>query len=400
LPTPYGVRIGEIAGISIHADWSLLIIFGLITLGLGSGLFPAWHPGWSAALVWTTALMAAVVFFASVLVHELSHALVGRANGLSVRRITLFMFGGLAHLEGEPPTWRAELWMAVAGPLTSLALGAGCLAVAAMAGPVAIDPARPTEALRSLSPTATLLLWLGPVNVMLGLFNLVPGFPLDGGRVLRAALWGATGDFRRATRLASQAGQAFAWLLVGTGAAMMVGLRVPFFGTGLVGGLWLVFIGWFLNNAAVVSYRQVLVREFLEDVPVDRLMRTRLVGVPSSMTVAALVDEVVIASGQRTFPVEDEGRFVGLVALRDLHAPGRAAWERTTVAQVMTPVERLVTVVPGTRAVDVLALLGKQDVNQVPVVDGGRLVGLVRREDIVRWLALHGRGAAPPVETG
>jgi Zn-dependent protease/CBS domain-containing protein len=395
MPSRGGVRIGEIVGISVHADWSLLVIFGLITLGLGSGLVPAWHPDWSPALVWTTALMAALVFFASVLVHELSHAFVGRANGITVRRITLFMFGGLAHMENEPPSWRAELWMALAGPVTSLVLGVGFIAMAGgVAGPIALDPAHPAEALRSLSPLATLLLWVGPVNVMLGVFNLAPGFPLDGGRVLRALLWGATGDLRRATRLASRAGQAFAWLLVATGVAMIAGLRVPFFGTGLLGGLWLVFIGWFLNNAAVLSYQQLLVRESLEDVPVERIMRTHFVRVPSQTLVSTLVDELVMASGQRTFPVEDDGRFVGLVALRDLHAPGRGAWERTTVAEVMTPVERLVTAAPGDKAVDVLGLLGQRDVNQVPVLDAGRLVGLVRREDVLRWLALHREGIA------
>jgi Zn-dependent protease/predicted transcriptional regulator len=395
-----GVRLGRIAGIAVHVDWSLLVIFSLITLGLGSGLVPAWHPDWSPVLVWGTALAAAVAFFASVLAHELSHAVVGRANGISVRRITLFMFGGLAHMENEPPSWRAELLMAVVGPLTSLVLGMGFVGLAGVvAGPLEIDPVRPGEALRSLGPLATLLLWLGPVNVMLGLFNLVPGFPLDGGRVLRAVMWGATGELRKATRLASLAGQAFAWLLVGTGVAMMLGLRVPFFGSGLVGGLWLVFIGWFLNNAAVLSYRQLLVREFLEDVPVERIMRRRFVSVPPDTPLSTLVDEHVMASGQRAFPVEDDGRFVGLVALRDLHGLGRAAWESTRVADVMIPVERLATAPPGEPAIEVLALLGRRDVNQVPVLDAGHLVGLVRREDILRWLALHTQGVVAPVET-
>jgi Zn-dependent protease len=394
-----GVRLGRIAGIAVHVDWSLLVIFSLITLGLGTGIVPSWHPDWSPALVWATALAAALVFFASVLAHELSHALVGRANGISVRRITLFMFGGLAHMENEPPSWRAELLMAVAGPLTSFVLGLGFVALAGLvAGPIVIDRETPGEALRSLGPLATLLLWLGPVNVMLGLFNLVPGFPLDGGRVLRAAMWGATGDLRRATRLASRAGQGFAWLLVGTGVAMMLGLRVPLFGTGLVGGLWLVFIGWFLNNAAVRSYRQLVVRASLEDVPVERIMRTRLVSVAPETPVSTLVDDLVMASGQRAFPVEDGGRFAGLVALRDLHGLGRAAWERTRVADVMIPVERLVTVPPGERAAEVLDLLGRRDVNQVPVIDSGRLLGLVRREDVLRWLALHAEGGIAGTE--
>jgi CBS domain-containing protein len=226
----------------------------------------------------------------------------------------------------------------------------------------------------------------------------VPGFPLDGGRVLRAAIWGATGNLRRATRLASHVGQGFAWIFVGAGVAMMLGVRVPVFGSGLLGGLWLTFIGWFLNNAAVISYRQLLLRESLEDVTEAGIMQSHLVRVPAQMPVSTLVDELVMASGQRAFPVEDDGHFVGLVVLRDLHGRGRADWECTRVCDVMIPVERLATVSPGEPAVDLLDVLGRRDVNQVPVVDAGRLVGLVRREDVLRWLTLHARGAVAPSE--
>lgn len=393
MKTAGGLRLGRISGIDIEVDWSLLVVFFLITFGLGGGLFPAWHPEWSPALVWATALLAAVAFFASVLAHELSHALVGRANGITVRRITLFMFGGLAHMENEPPTWRSELAMALVGPLTSLALGIGFTwAASAVGSPLAIDPERPQATLATLGPLATLLVWLGPMNILLGVFNLVPGFPLDGGRVLRALMWGISGDLRRATLWASRAGQAFAWLLVGTGLAMTLGLQVPVFGTGLFSGLWLVFIGWFLNNAAVTSYRQLVVRESLEDVAIERLMRTNLTRVTPEMRVATLVDEHLMPSGQRTFPVEEKGRFVGLVSLRDLHGLGRRAWEDATVRDVMTPVERLVTVSPRAEASEALSLINGRDVNQLPVVDGGRLLGFVRREDVLKWLMLHGGG--------
>jgi Zn-dependent protease/predicted transcriptional regulator len=389
-----GLRLGRILGIEIDVDWSLLVVFLLVTFGLAAGLFPAWHPDWGTGLVWGTSILAAVAFFASVLAHELSHALVGRANGITVRRITLFMFGGLAHMENEPPSWRSELAMALVGPVTSLALGAGFTWLASVVGaPLAIDPERPRAALAALGPLPTLLLWLGPVNILLGAFNLVPGFPLDGGRVLRSLMWGVSGDLRKATLWASRAGQVFAWLLVGTGFAMALGLTVPVFGTGLVGGLWLVFIGWFLNNAAVMSYRQLVVRESLEDVPIERLMRTSLTRVTPDMALATLVDEHLMPSGQRTFPVEEGGRFVGLVSLRDLHGLGRHAWETASVRQVMTPVERLVTVSPRVPAIDALSLLNRRDVNQLPVVDGGHLVGFVRREDVLKWLALHGGGA-------
>ena len=193
-----GIRLGRIAGIEVTADWSVLIIFALIAFGLATGVFPAWHPDWPAALAWGTALGAATLFLASVLVHELSHALIGLLGGIQVRRITLFMLGGMAHMEHEPPTWRSELAMAAIGPVTSLALGLVFLWLAGfVAGPLDIDPENPREALASLSPLATLLLWLGPVNILLGVFNLVPGFPLDGGRVLRALLGARPGACAR-----------------------------------------------------------------------------------------------------------------------------------------------------------------------------------------------------------
>src|SRR5690606_14942480 len=171
--------------------------FFLVTTMLGSGLFPVWHPEWSVAHSWLTALAAAVLFFSSVLAHELSHALVGRMHGVTIRRITLFVFGGMAELEQEPKQWRAELWMAIVGPLTSLVLGFGCLYLAnALAGQIVIDPQNPMAAFAQLGTVATLLFWLGQVNVILAFFTLVPGLPLDGGRVLRALVWGATGNVR------------------------------------------------------------------------------------------------------------------------------------------------------------------------------------------------------------
>jgi Zn-dependent protease len=385
-----GFRLGRIAGIEVFADWSLLIIFLLIAFGLATGVFPAWHPDWPAALAWGTALGAAALFLASVLVHELSHALIGRLGGIQVRRITLFMLGGMAHMEREPPTWRSELAMAAIGPVTSLALGLAFLWLAGLvAGPLDIDPEDPGRALASLSPLATLLAWLGPVNILLGVFNLVPGFPLDGGRVLRALLWGATGSLRKATRWASAGGQAFAWLLIGTGVLMLFGFRFPLLGGGPFGGLWLMFIGWFLNNAALVSYRQLLVKQTLEEVPVGRLMQTRLARVDPELSVARLVEEQMMASGQRVLPVERAGRFLGLVSLSDLQKSERRAWERMTAADIMTPLERLACVAPEADAGDALEELARRGVNQLPVLEGGRLVGLLRREDVLKWLSLH-----------
>jgi Zn-dependent protease/predicted transcriptional regulator len=396
-----GVRLGRIAGIEVVADWSLLIIFFLITFLLAAGVFPSWHPDWSAALAWGTALAAAALFFASVFLHELSHALVGRAGGIRIRRITLFMFGGMAHMENEPPSWRSELVMAAVGPITSLLLGFMFLALAGIvAGPVDFDPEDPGKGFAALSPVATLLLWLGPVNILLALFNLVPGFPLDGGRMLRAIMWGLTGNLRSATRWASRGGQAFAWMLMATGLLMLLGFHIPVLGGGPLGGVWLMFIGWFLNNAALVSYRQLLVKETLDNVPVARIMQTRFTRVDPGIRVSRLIDEHLMASGQRVFPIEQAGRFMGMVCLQDLQKSERSAWERMTAADIMTPTAQLICVSANQDAAEALALLAQHDVNQLPVLEGEKLVGLLRREDVLKWLSMHeagdGSAALPP----
>ncbi|HYE34108.1 site-2 protease family protein [Methylocaldum sp.] len=384
------LRLGRVAGVEVFVDWSLLIIFSLITLSLGAGLFPAWHPDWEPLLIWSTAIAAALLFFGSVLLHELSHAVVGRANGIPIPRITLFMFGGMAHMENEPPSWRAELYMAAVGPITSLVLGFIFLGLAKLViGPIEIDPDNPQRSFADLGPMVSLLMWLGPINILLGLFNLLPGFPLDGGRILRAALWGMTGDLLTATRRASAAGQGFAWVLMASGFLMILGLRVPVFGAGFINGLWIALIGWFLNNAAVMSYRQLLIREWLQNVPVVSLMHTQFMRVEPRMSLQRLVDEHLMPSGQRTFPVEDNGRFVGMVSLSDLPKRAQDAWRTSTVGDIMTPAQELVSLSPKQDAVEALMLLGRRDVNQLPIVQNGELLGLVRREDILKWLSLH-----------
>ena len=396
-----GFHLGRVSGIDIEIDWSLAIIFALIVVSLGSGLFPAWHPDWSPLQAWTVALVAAVIFLASVLAHELSHALMGRRYGIEIRRITLFMFGGMAHLTDEPQEWKAELWMALVGPLASMAIGLGCLWLAGLlTGPVTFDPQDPQALLRQLGATASLLLWLGQINLLLALFNLVPGYPLDGGRVLRAALWGMTGNPDLATRWASRAGQAFAWLLMSAGLAMMLGVTLPVLGGGAVSGLWLAFIGWFLNNAAVVGYRQTRARSALEGLDVSRLMLRQVPRVPPGMTIETLIDTQLMASGQRTFAVESDGSLLGLVSLSDLRHRPRSKWAQTTIAQVMTPRSRLTCTTPATPASEALYLLAGRDLNQLPVLENDQLVGLFRREDVLRWLSLGGVWERSPDREG
>jgi Zn-dependent protease/CBS domain-containing protein len=384
-----GLRLGQVAGVEVVLDWSLLIVFGLIAMALAGGVLPHWHPDWGQFKVLTTALAAALLFLASVLVHELAHAVVGRRHGVEIRRITLFVFGGMAHLEGEPKDWRAELGMALAGPLASLGLGVLFLILAqVIAGPITVDPEDPARALAQVGPVATLLLWLGPVNIILGLFNLVPGFPLDGGRVLRAILWGLTGDLTRSTLMASMAGQLVSWVLIGLGFAMILGVRVPFFGSGAVGGFWLALIGWFLGNAARQSWQGRLMEDRLGSLPVARVMHHDYRVVAPDLSVRELVDQGFLALSYRTYPVVEGDQLKGLVSLEDVRRLDRSQWAELRVADVMTPLERLHTLGSADAAFAALRLLAEQGVNQLPVVEDGRLMGLVTREDILKWMAL------------
>lgn len=378
-------------GIEVFLDWSLLFVFVLVAFSLGTGVLATWHPDWSSAVRWTVALAAALAFFASVLAHELSHGLVGRAVGIDVRRITLFVFGGMAHMESEPKSPKAELLMAAVGPFTSLVIGVVSTLVGGVLAGIALDGAVDAENVpRLLGPVATVLLWLGPVNLVLAVFNLVPGFPLDGGRVLRAALWWATGDMLAATRWASLAGRAVGLALITCGVFMVLGFRVPYFGTGFGGGIWLVFIGWFLQNAARASYEQLVIRHHLATVPVARLLRTDIYTVRPELSVAELVNDYVMGTDQTSFPVVVDGELVGNVTAREVKAVPMEHWRTTTVGQVMAPAASLPAIAATEGADRALERLAASGAEQLPVLDRDRhLRGFVRRQDILKWLMLQ-----------
>jgi Zn-dependent protease/predicted transcriptional regulator len=384
-----GFSIGRIFGINVRIDWSWLFIFFLVTWNL-STVFGQAHAGWGPTLTWGMAIVAAFLFFASVLAHELAHSLVARARGIPVRSITLFLFGGVSDIQREPDSPGVEFVMAIVGPLTSIVLG-GLLALlaGASAGPLQDTMTNPTATIARLSPLTTLLLWLGSINVILGIFNLTPGFPLDGGRVLRSILWAATSNLRRATRWASWTGQAIAWLMIIGGISMAFGAQIPFFGTGLISGLWLAFIGWFLNSASVQSYQQVVVHDILEGVPVERMMRTNPPTCLPNCSVSHLVHEHIMGTDDQTFPVLDDGRLVGIVTLEDVRRVSRHAWDTTTVSEIMTPADQLTVVTPDEDAAEALNKLTQRDVRQLPVLRDGELVGLLRRRDIIKWLQLQ-----------
>lgn len=389
-----GFPLGRLFGIDVRVDWSWILIFLLVTWNLAAAVFPRLNPQWGSGLIILLAVVAALLFFASVLAHELAHSLVAKAHGLPVRNITLFLFGGVSNIQREPPSPRAEFLIAVVGPITSIVLGfifllLGAPSIAGLAD-AAEDPA---AALAGIGPIGALLLWLGPINVIVGLFNLIPGFPLDGGRILRSILWGTTGDLRGATRWASWVGQAIAWAFIAAGIAMIFGVSIPVFGTGLIGGLWLAFIGWFLNSAAVQSYQQLVVQDLLEDVPVSRLMRSEPPTAQADLSIDDLVHDGVMGTDDHAFPVLRGDDLAGIVCLHDVREVPRKDWDSTRVSEIMTPAERLVVVGPQEDAANALNKLSQKDVRQLPVVDDGHLVGMLRRRDILRWLQLHSEGA-------
>ncbi|MFW5875637.1 MAG: M50 family metallopeptidase [Myxococcota bacterium] len=372
------------AGIRLAADWSVLIIFGLVLVQLGMAALPAWHPQWSANLTWAVAFGAAVAFFVSILLHELSHSLVAKASGMEVRGITLFIFGGVSQMEGEAPSAKAEFLIAIVGPLTSILigvvafLGAGAIAGGALATD---DPADLQALLQNLSPWATLLLWLGLMNGILGVFNMIPGFPLDGGRVLRSILWWGTGSLEKATRWAAHVGQLVAFALIAWGVLLLF--------SNPIAGLWRILIGWFLNNAAKASYQQMMIQQALSHVTVRRVMREDLTSVPPGLSVADLVHQHIMRTDQRCFPVLQSDRLSGLVCLADVRKVPEADWQTTSVEQIMTPAEDLTTVGAEEAADEALRTLGARDVDQLPVMDGNRLIGVLRRQDLLKWLSLH-----------
>jgi len=316
-----GFRLGRPLGVEVRVDWSVAIVMGLVVFNLGLIHFPAWHPGWGVPLCLVTALAAAVLLFASILAHELSHALVAMAEGLPVDGITLFVFGGAARVRGEPRDPGAELVMAAVGPLVSIALGLGATLVGSVLAMGRLGlPAAPMALVRSAGPVAALLLWLGPVNLLIGVFNLLPGFPLDGGRVLRAILWAATGSLRRATFWAAAAGRLLGWTLIALGVLATFGASLPLLGTGPFAGLSLAVVGWFLQGAALQSRRRHEVVDSLAGLRVADVMRTEVDRVSPDLPVRALFDRAVRGGDPRAFPVVEGDRFVGVVWLEDVRA--------------------------------------------------------------------------------
>jgi Zn-dependent protease/predicted transcriptional regulator len=362
-------RIGRIFGIDINIDSSWLIIFALVIWTLAGSYFPQQYPRWPTWLHWAVGVVTSICAFGSVLGHELAHSLVAISQGETVRSITLFIFGGVATISEEPDTPLKELLMAIVGPLFSMAIG--------MALGILWFLSRGL-----FQPLGALARYLAVINVSLALFNLTPGFPLDGGRVLRALIWGLSGNLRLATRLASWAGQGISGLFILAGAWQVVSGR-------WLDGLWIVFIGWFLFSAATSGYRQVLAMERLREVRVGDLMSADFVTVSGDITLEELVDGYARRYQEHSFAVADAGLLRGIISLHDIKAVPRARFPYTRVSDVMTPWEKLEAVSPGDFGSAVLARLNARGVRQLPVVEGERLVGLLSRSDVLRYAHLR-----------
>jgi len=384
-----GFRLGKFFGIELRIDWSWLLIFALVSWSLNS-MFREIHPEWTALAQWSLALVGALLFFISVLAHELAHSVVARARGLPVKNITLFLFGGVSNIQKEPTSPMSELVIAIVGPLTSFLLGGIFLALGL--GSVVLNKVSlPTSSglLSQLGPVNTMFMWLGSVNILLGVFNLIPGFPLDGGRVLRSILWALTKDEVKATRWASVVGQGIAWLFILAGVFMLFGVQVPLLGSGIINGVWIIFIGWFLQNAAVQNYQKALVQDILGNVPVERIMNPDVPVVSADLDVDDLVEKHIMKTDNQAFIVFDEDRMVGLVSIDDVRKLSNEERQNKNVRDIMTPSKELVVVAPNENAAEALDRLQNRSIRQLPVVNGNRIVGLLRRKDILRWLELQ-----------
>ena len=364
------IKLGRIFGVRIGLHYSWLIIALLVTLSL-VGQFYVINPQWGPSVIWATAIITALLFFTTLLLHELSHAAVARSRDLPVKSITLFALGGVAQIEKEATDAKTEFWMAIVGPITSLVIGAACLTIAWSFG---WSPSTEPR-----TPPMAVLQWLGYINIALAVFNMIPGFPLDGGRVLRAIVWWITGDPARSTRIAARVGQliAFGFIIWGI---------LRFFGGAGFGGLWLTLIGWFLLEAARASYAQVEISENLRGVKVSEVMANDWPVIGGRINLQTLVDEHLLKTGQRCFVVEDEGRVSGLVTPHEVKAVERARWAQTTVEEVMRPLTSLHTVAPETSVTKALEVMGREDLNQLPVLRDGRLKGIISRSHILRLL--------------
>lgn len=364
------IKLGRIFGIEIGLHYSWFIIALLIILSL-SGEFQALNPQWESGVIWATAIVTGLLFFTTIILHELSHAAVAKARHLPVRSITLFALGGVAQIEREPNEAGTDFLMGIVGPVASALIGMLCLLVAWTVG---WSPLVAPE-----TPLLATLMWLGYINISLAVFNLIPAFPLDGGRVLRGFIWWITGDGVRATRVATRIGQVFAV------AFMILGILRFFNGAGL-GGLWIAFIGFFLLEAAGASRAQLENGEQWRDVRARDLLERDCPVVDGQDNLRTFVNETLLPTGKQCFLVQNGNQVAGMITPREIKGTDRAQWPYTTVGQAMRPLDQLRAVTPGTPITDVMEIMDQNDISRLPVVRDGRIEGVISRGGLLHFL--------------
>lgn len=369
-------RIARIAGIDIGVHYTWLFAFVLIAWSLARGFFPDIYPGWVPRTYWIAGVIAAILLFVSVLLHELAHSLVARRFGYPVESITLFIFGGVSQIRGEADKPRHEFLIAAVGPISSLVLALIFWLAWRQMGPERTAP-------------VAVIGYLALINLLLGLFNLIPGFPLDGGRVLRSLIWRATGSLDRATNVAATVGQAFGWGLIAIGLYRLLA-------GDFLGGLWTAFIGWFLNGAAESSRRDTAMQVLFSGVKVRTVMDQSPPQVTPSTRVDAVVADKFLNGGQRAVLVLEGGDLLGIATITDVRKLPQEKWGETPVSEIMTRLP-LKTIEPEEDITAALRLIAENDLNQVPVVERNRPVGMLNRADIIRQLQLRKTlGLKPP----
>jgi Zn-dependent protease/CBS domain-containing protein len=365
------LTLGRIAGVRFGVNWSWLVVFALIVWTLATGIFPDTNEGLSDGTYIAMAIVAAFLFFGSLLAHELGHALQARREGMEIEGITLWLFGGVAKFKGMFPSAGAEFRIAIAGPLVSLVLGLAFALIAWGLGlPAAVDG---------------VAFWLGYINLTLLVFNLLPALPLDGGRIFRSALWAVRGDFAWATRVAAAVGRGFGYLLIAGGIAMLIF-------QGAFSGAWLAFIGWFLLQAASAEDRYLLARQALRGLRVRDLVVREPVTTRPDLTIAEFMDDIVWKNRHTTYPVTDNGHALGLLPFRRVAEVPRSEWETRKVSDCMVPADQVPVVSEDDELIDAVAELSEGDIHRALVVDGDRFVGLLSATDDARALEIRRAG--------
>jgi len=375
------LSLGRIAGIHVGLNWSLLVVAALIAWSIATGILPAAAPGQTSAAYWTAGVISAFVYLASLLAHELAHSIVATRRGVKVEGITLWLFGGVSRFSSESSSPGSQAWITFVGPLTSLLLGGVFLLIAAVVGGGA------NSALLSAS-----LAWLGYINILLGVFNLLPAFPLDGGRILQSLIWRGTGDRLRATRIAARIGMVFAYLFIAYG-------LITFFVAGSIfGGVWAVFLGWFLLSAARAEEAGGLIRQALSGISVAEVMTPNPVQAPDNISVDEALHSYVLTSRHSTFPTHDaSGQLSGLLTMAALKNVAADARPTTRIKEIICPLDRVSTAAPADPATNLLNVSDGCSDGRTLVIDNGRLVGIISPSDVSRLMqrSLSGRVQTP-----